>query len=189
MVEQSTNCITDQEGGMNLGLLALRVIVGLLFIGHGTQKLFGWFGGPGLETTGGFFEQLGLPHGKRQAALAGLAEAGSGLLLALGLLTPLATAMVTATMLVAVAKVHFAKGLWNTNGGYEFNLVLAAAAFAVAAIGAGKWSLDHLLKLHVAGTGWGLAALGAGLLAGVLALVAARFEASRRHPPVHPTAA
>lgn len=173
---------------MNLGLLALRVIVGLLFFGHGTQKLFGWFGGHGLAATGGFFEQLGLPNGKRQAAMAGLAEAGGGLLLALGLLTPLATALLTATMLVAVAKVHFSKGLWVTNGGYEYNLVLVAAAFAVAAIGAGKWSLDHVLKLHVAGAGWGLAALGAGLLAGLLALAAARLEASRHHP-AHPTAA
>src|SRR5689334_5538801 len=94
---------------MELGLLVLRVVVGLLFFGHGAQKLFGWFGGHGLAGTGGFFEQIGFPHGKRQAALAGLAEAGGGLLLALGLLTPLAAALIISVMVVAVSKVHFAK--------------------------------------------------------------------------------
>jgi putative oxidoreductase len=174
---------------MNLGLLVLRVLVGVLFFGHGAQKLFGWFGGYGLEGTGGFFESLGFPHGKRQAALAGLSEAGGGLLLALGLVTPAAAAMITAVMVVAVSKVHFAKGVWNTDGGYEYNLVLVASAFALAAVGAGKWSLDHVLSLHVAGAGWALAALGAGILGGLGAIVAARLETARREPPAHPTAA
>jgi putative oxidoreductase len=174
---------------MNLGLLVLRVIVGLLFFGHGAQKLFGWFGGYGLEGTGGFFEQIGFPHGKRQAALAGLAEAGGGLLLALGLLTPLATVLITSVMVVAVSKVHFAKGVWNTEGGFEYNLVLVAAAFAVAAIGAGDWSLDNVLNLDVAGAGWALGALGAGILGGLGALGAARLETARHQPPGQPTAA
>ncbi len=174
---------------MNLGLLVLRVIVGLLFFGHGAQKLFGWFGGYGLQGTGGFFEQLGFPHGKRQAALAGLAEAGGGLLLALGLLTPVAAALITSVMVVAVSKVHFAKGVWNTDGGYEYNLVLVAAAFALAAVGAGDWSLDNVLNLHVAGTGWALGALGAGILGGLSAIVGARLETSRHQPPGQPTAA
>jgi putative oxidoreductase len=174
---------------MNLGLLVLRLIVGLLFFGHGAQKLFGWFGGYGLEGTGGFFESMGFPHGKRQAALAGLSEAGGGLLLALGLLTPLATALITAVMVVAVSKVHFAKGVWNTEGGYEYNLVLVATAFALAAVGAGSWSLDNVLNLDVAGTGWALAALGAGILGGLGALGAARLETSRHQPPGQPTTA
>src|SRR3954447_22614299 len=174
---------------MNLGLLVLRVVVGLLFFGHGAQKLFGWFGGYGLAGTGGFFEQIGFPHGKRQAAIAGLSEGGGGLLLALGLLTPLAAAMITAVMVVAVSKVHFAKGVWNTEGGYEYNLVLVAAAFAAAAIGAGDWSLDNVLNLDVAGAGWGLAALGAGILAGLGALAAAKLETSRHQAPSRPTAA
>jgi putative oxidoreductase len=174
---------------MELGLLVLRVVVGLLFFGHGAQKLFGWFGGYGLAGTGGFFEQIGFPHGKRQAALAGLAEAGGGILLALGLITPVAAALIISVMVVAVSKVHFAKGVWNQDGGFEYNLVLAASAFAVTAIGAGKWSLDNVLNLDVAGTGWALAALGAGILAGVGALVAARLELARQHRPGHPTTA
>jgi putative oxidoreductase len=174
---------------MNLGLLVLRVVIGLLFFGHGAQKLFGWFGGYGLAGTGGFFEQMGFPHGKRQAALAGLAEAGDGILLALGLLTPLAAALIISVMVVAVSKVHFAKGVWNQDGGFEYNAVLAAAAFAVTAIGAGNWSLDNVLNLDVAGAGWALAALGAGILAGIGALVAARLETSRHQPPGQPTAA
>jgi putative oxidoreductase len=174
---------------MNLGLLVLRVVVGLLFFGHGAQKLFGWFGGYGLEGTGGFFEQIGFPHGKRQAALAGLSEAVGGLLLALGLLTPLAAAMITAVMLVAVSKVHWAKGVWSQDGGFEYNLVLVIAAFAVTAIGAGDWSLDNVLNLDVAGAGWALAAIGAGILGGIGALVAAKLETSRHQPPGEPTAA
>jgi putative oxidoreductase len=174
---------------MELGLLVLRIVVGLLFFGHGAQKLFGWFGGHGLQGTGGFFEQMGFPHGKRQAALAGLAEAGGGLLLALGLLTPLAAALIISVMVVAVSKVHFAKGVWNQDGGFEYNLVLVASAFALTAVGAGKWSLDNVLNLDVSGTGWALIALGAGILAGIGALVAARLETSRHTPPGQPTAA
>jgi putative oxidoreductase len=174
---------------MELGLLVLRVVIGALFFGHGAQKLFGWFGGYGLAGTGGFFEQIGFPHGKRQAALAGLAEAGGGVLLALGLLTPLAAALITSVMVVAVSKVHFAKGVWNQDGGFEYNLVLVAAAFALAAVGAGSWSLDNVLNLDVAGTGWALAALGAGVLGGLGALLGAKLETSRHQPPGQPTTA
>jgi putative oxidoreductase len=174
---------------MSLGLLVLRVVVGLLFFGHGAQKLFGWWGGHGLQGTGGFFESIGFPNGKRQALFAGLAEAGGGLLLALGLLTPLAAALITAVMVVAVSKVHFAKGIWVTEGGFEYNLVLVAAAFAVAAVGAGNWSLDHVLSLHVAGAGWALGALAAGILGGLVPLAEARLHASRQGGPAHPSAA
>ena len=104
---------------MELGLLVLRVVVGLLFFGHGAQKLFGWYGGHGLSGTGQFFESMGFPQGKRQAFTAGLFEAGGGLLIALGLVTPFAAAALIAVMLVAVVKVHFAKGPWATEGGYE----------------------------------------------------------------------
>src|SRR5256885_16725742 len=86
---------------MELGLLVLRVVVGLLFFGHGAQKLFGWYGGHRLAGTGQFFESMGLPQGKRQAFLAGLFEAGGGLLIALGLVTPFAAAAVIAGMPVA----------------------------------------------------------------------------------------
>ena len=118
---------------MNLGLLALRLVVGLLFAGHGAQKLFGSFGGHGLKGTAGFFEAIGLKPGRVHASAAGVLEFGGGILLALGLLTPLASAMLIAVMTAAVITVHGPKGIWSTNGGYEYNLVLGAVAFAVAA--------------------------------------------------------
>ena len=167
---------------MNLGLLVIRLVVGLLFVGHGTQKLFGWFGGHGREGTGQFFDALGLRPGRHHALAAGVAEAGGGLLLALGLVTPLAAAAITAVMTTAILTVHGAKGIWNSNGGFEFNLVLLAAAFAITGVGAGAWSLDHALSLDVAGTGWALAELGAGLLGAAGAVVTGRLVASRRGP-------
>jgi putative oxidoreductase len=170
---------------MNLGLLILRIVIGLLFFGHGAQKLFGWFGGHGLSGTGQFFESMGFPQGKRQAFTAGFFEAAGGLLVALGLVTPFAAAALIAVMTVAVIKVHFAKGPWNADGGYEYNAVLVAAVFALAGVGAGKWSLDHALDLNVHGTGWALAALGAGILGGLLPLAEARLaklRADRTHP-------
>ena len=167
---------------MNIGLLVIRVVVGLLFVGHGTQKLFGWFGGHGREGTGQFFEALGLRPGRHHALAAGVAEAGGGLLLALGLVTPLAAAAITAVMTVAILTVHGAKGIWNSNGGFEFNLVLIASVFAITGVGAGAWSLDHALSLDVAGTGWAFAELGAGLLGAVGAVVGGRLASSRHRP-------
>jgi len=173
---------------MSVGLLVLRVVVGLLFFGHGAQKLFGWFGGHGLAGTGQFFESMGFPQGKRQAFLAGFFEAAGGLLIALGLVTPFAAAALIAVMTVAVLKVHLAKGVWSSNGGFEYNAVLAAVAFALAGVGAGNWSLDHAIGLDVHGVAWALGALGAGILGGLLPLAEARLAAARAGG-AHPTAA
>jgi putative oxidoreductase len=148
---------------MKLGLAVVRVVVGLLFFGHGAQKLFGWFGGHGLEGTAGFFDQIGLKPGKRTALAAGAGETGGGALLALGFLTPLAAASIIGVMTQAVRTVHGSKGPWNQDGGWEYNAVLAAAAFAVADAGPGEWSLDHALGLKLKGPVWALAALGAGV--------------------------
>ena len=167
---------------MNLALLVLRVVVGLLFAGHGAQKLFGAFGGHGLKGTAGFFENIGLRPGSRHALGAGLAEFGGGLLLALGLVTPLAAAAIIAVMTAAVLTVHGSNGPWVTNNGFEYNLVLAAVAFALAGVGAGAWSLDHALSLDVSGTGWALLALAAGVLGGLGAVLSGRLAAQeRRH--------
>src|SRR5262249_39335331 len=107
---------------MNIGILLLRLAVGLTLSVHGSQKLFRWFGGPGLNSTGQSFEErLGFRPGRRHALLAGLGEAGGGLLLALGLLTPLGTAAVISVMMVAVFSVHIQKGFFVHNGGYEYN--------------------------------------------------------------------
>ena len=150
--------------GMGLGITALRAVVGTLFMGHGLQKLAGWFGGHGLAATGGAFEGMGLRPGKAYAAAAGASEAGGGLLLATGLLTPIGASAVTGAMTVAVSKVHADKGVWVTGGGYEYNLVLIAAAFAVTADGPGRLSLDERLGIHASGPAWALAQLAAGVL-------------------------
>ena len=115
---------------MGLGRLLLRIVIGGFFIGHGTQKLFGWFGGGGLDATGEGFEAIGLAPGRRNALVAGLAESGSGTLLALGLATPLAEATLISVMLTAIRTLHWKKGPWATNGGYEYNVVLISARAA-----------------------------------------------------------
>lgn len=129
-----------------LGLLLVRLVVGLLFIGHGVQKLFGWFGGYGPKGTGGWMESVGIKPGVVMAVLAGLMELLGGVLFAVGLLTPLAAVLIAATMLGAIVKVHGPNGLWSTANGYEYQLVLLVVAIGVALTGAGAYSLDALLK-------------------------------------------
>ncbi|WP_123039478.1 DoxX family protein [Cohnella candidum] len=129
---------------MEWGLLIIRVIVGLLFAGHAMQKLAGWFGGYGIAGTGGFFESIGLKPGRAMALMAGLAELAGGLLFALGFLTPAGAALIVLTMVMAIVKVHGKNGLWVTQNGYEYNLVLLAIAVAVALTGPGDLSLDAL---------------------------------------------
>jgi putative oxidoreductase len=149
---------------MDLGRLALRGIVGPLFVGHGTQKLFGWFGGHGIEGTSGFFEQLGLRPGMRHATAAGWSEAAGGALLTLGALTPLAQAMITGTMVTAIRKVHAQHGPWVTANGYEYNLTLIALSAALTETGPGRPSVDSaLFGDGLKGKGWALAALAAGV--------------------------
>ncbi|MDT4946023.1 MAG: putative oxidoreductase [Pseudonocardiales bacterium] len=131
---------------MTVGLLVIRIGLGLLLIGHGAQKLFGWFGGPGLAGAGAFFESVGYRPGRRMAALAGLAEVTAGGLLALGLLTPLGAAIAVGVMLAA-AVVHAPNGLWSTGGGYELPASYALTATGLAFTGPGRISVDHLLGL------------------------------------------
>jgi putative oxidoreductase len=141
------------------GLLIIRALLGLLLFAHGTQKLFGWFGGHGLDGTGGFFEQVGHRPGRAMAAMAGLSEAGGGTLLLLGLLTPLGVAMVVGVMTVAAVSVHGSNGLWATNGGYELPLSYAVIAAGLGFTGPGSFSVDHALGLDLSGWGWGLLAI------------------------------
>ncbi|PLS02522.1 DoxX family protein [Neobacillus cucumis] len=130
---------------INIGLLIIRLVVGLLFVGHGAQKLFGWFGGYGLKGTGGWFESIGMKPGVTMALFAGLAELIGGILFTLGLLTPLAGIMIAGTMIMAIVKVHAANGIWSTSNGYEYNLTLLAVAIGIALIGPGKYALDAFL--------------------------------------------
>ncbi|MGH2867516.1 MAG: DoxX family protein [Solirubrobacteraceae bacterium] len=149
---------------MNLGRLILRLAVGGFFVGHGTQKLFGWFGGHGLEGTGQFFENLGLRPGKRHALAAGAAEAGGGALFALGAATPLAASVLTATMLTAINRVHLSKGPWAADGGYEYNVVLIAAALALAETGPGSPSVDSARGSKAYGPKWAAIAVLLGVI-------------------------
>lgn len=164
---------------MDLGPFMLHVVVGLFFVGHGAQKLFGSFGGHGLEGTAGFFESLGLKPGRLHATAAGFNEFVGGALLALGLFTPFAAALIVATMVAAIATAHRGKGPWATEGGWELNVTYAVAAVALAGAGAGDWSLDAAFDLDLVGTGWALGALGAGLLGGLGAVAQGRLAARR----------
>lgn len=175
---------------MEIALLALRLVVGLGFAAHGAQKLFGAFGGYGLEGTAGFFEQIGLRPGRVHAATAGTIELFGGLLIAVGLVTPFAAAALIAVMVAATITVHLQHGFFAANNGYELNLVLAAAAFALAGIGAGEWSIDHTLGLNLDGTAWALAALGVGALGGLGAVFSGRLirrESGHGEPHPSPT--
>lgn len=171
----------------NFGRLLLRLSIGGFFFGHGTQKLFGWFGGHGLAGTAGFFEQLGMRPGKRNALAAGIAEAGGGAAIAAGAATPLAASALTATMLTAIHRVHLTKGPWVTNGGYEYNVVLIAAVLALVDAGPGGLSVDAARgKVHDGGA-WTLAALLAGIAGATGAHLLA--EAAPKPEPVPEPAA
>src|SRR3712207_6385285 len=154
---------------MDVGRVALRGIVGPLFIGHGTQKLFGWFGGYGPEATGGAFESMGLRPGKRHAMAAGVAETAGGALLTLGALTPVAAATITGVMATAIRKAHMKNGPWVTNGGWEYNAALIALSMALAETGPGRPSVDDARFPNLHGARWALLALAAGAAGSYLA--------------------
>jgi putative oxidoreductase len=153
---------------IEVAVLILRVVVGLLFMGHGAGKLFGWFAGFGLDGTGEYFESLGYRRGRRLALLAGLTEVGAGAAFAAGLLTPVAAAGLVGLMISAAVAAHGEQGLWSENEGYEYPLVLIVVALAVTLAGPGAYSIDAALGLPLEGAGWtafsaalgGIAALG-----------------------------
>ncbi len=150
---------------MGIWRLFLRLWIGALLIGHGTQKLFGWFGGKGIDATAETFEQLGLRPGRVNAIAAGVAEAGGGTLLATGVETPLAASLVTATMFTAIERVHRRKGPWVTNGGYEYPGVIIALVLALVETGPGKLSLGRTARR---GPDWAAAAFAGGALGAFL---------------------
>jgi putative oxidoreductase len=170
---------------MDIALLVLRVVVGLFFAGHGAQKLFGAFGGHGIAGTAGFFDSIGMRPGRRHAIAAGTAEFAGGLLLILGLATPLAAVLIISVMIVAVATVHAGNGPWVTDSGWEYNAVLIAIAFALTGAGPGEVSLDDAIGWmpDITGTGWAFGALGVGLLGALGALGSARAATGRGTAP------
>jgi putative oxidoreductase len=133
---------------MDQALLLLRLVFGLSMAAHGSQKLFGWFGGHGLAGTGGFLEGLGFRPGRLFALAAGLSEAGGGVLTALGLLGPIGPALIVAPMIVAMVTVHWSHGFFKTGNGIELTLLYAVAAVAIALAGPGRFSADAILGLH-----------------------------------------
>jgi putative oxidoreductase len=161
---------------MAIGLLILRVLVGALFIGHGTQKLFGWFGGQGIDGAAGFMESVGYRYGRKAAVLAGVTETVSGALLVFGFLTPLAVAGIIGVMLNATVTAHWRKGLWNAKGGFELPLVYAAVVSALGFTGSGRISIDGVLDLGLRGGWFGMGALLMGVVAGMVALSLRRPE-------------
>jgi putative oxidoreductase len=135
---------------MDIALLILRVVVGLLLVGHGSQKLFGWFGGPGLKGTAGFLGgMLGFRPATPWAWASALAETLGGLGLLLGFLNPLGSLGIAASMLTAIGSVHWGKGPWATNGGWELPLTNLAAVVAVGLIGPGRYSVDSALGISL----------------------------------------
>src|SRR3954466_7592374 len=159
---------------MSVGRLVERGVIGGLFIGHGTQKLFGWFGGPGRAGTEGMMTALQMHPAKANALAAGLTETAGGALLAAGLATPVAAAALTGVMATAIKKVHLPNGPWAANGGWEYNAVLIAAVTALAETGPGDLSLDHALGLELRGTKWALASLGVGVATAALTMALGR---------------
>jgi putative oxidoreductase len=154
---------------MDLGKTTVRGVVGPLFMGHGAQKLWGTFGGHGVEGTGGFFESLGLRPGERHAKAAGVAEFAGGALMTAGALTPVASTLISSTMITAIRKVHAKQGPWVSEGGWEYNAVLLAVATALASNGPGSPSVDAALFPRMHGKRWAIASLVAAAAGSALA--------------------
>lgn len=156
-------------GAPAIGMLLLRVLVGVPFSLHGFQKLFGWFGGGGIDGTAGWFRSLGFGNGRVAAVVAGASEVAGGLGLALGLLTPLAAAAMIGAMTTAGFVNNAEGGFWSVRKGWELNGYLVVVATAVAITGPGRISLDHALGLGaLSGVVPGLLALAVGLIGGWL---------------------
>lgn len=131
------------------GILILRLVIGLTVAAHGAQKLFGWWGGPGMKGWTGAMNRMRIRPAAPWAWMSALAEFAGGLGLALGFLNPLASFAIAGSMIVAIALVHLPKGFFIGKGGYEYNLAILAAAAAVALTGPGAYSLDGALRIHL----------------------------------------
>jgi putative oxidoreductase len=158
------------------GLLLLRLFVGLLFAGHGAQKLFGWFGGGGPQGTAAFFASIGYRAPAAMAVLAGISEFGGGLLLATGLLTPVAALLLANMMLNAIATVVWPKGFF---GGYEFELTLLIVVIALTATGPGELSLDDAIGWadNITGIAWASLVLAAAIVVSLITTTLGRGSA------------
>jgi putative oxidoreductase len=172
---------------MEIGRLAARAVIGGLFIGHGTQKLFGWFGGPGLSGTEQMMGALEMRPTKANAIAAGVSETAGGALLVLGAATPAAAASLIGTMATAIHKVHRPNGPWVAQGGWEYNAVLIAALTALIDAGPGDLSVDALAGRDEWGPAWALGGLAVGGAAAALAVTLGRRGASSSDTAPSPT--
>lgn len=166
---------------MDAGLLVGRVVFGLLMAAHGAQKLFGWFGGYGLQGTAGFLESLGYRPGRAYAAAAAVTEILGGILIAVGLFGPIGPALIVSVMIVAAVTVHWPHGIFAASNGIELPLLYGAAAAALALTGPGRFSLDSLVDLApVFSTAFNWLALAAGFAGGLVNLALRRAPAAVR---------
>jgi putative oxidoreductase len=163
---------------MQIGRLAARAVIGGLFVGHGTQKLFGWFGGPGLEGTEQMMGALDMRPTRANALAAGISETAGGALVVLGAATPAAAASLIGTMATAIQKVHKSNGPWAAQGGWEYNAVLIAALAALIDAGPGDVSVDARFGREEWGPGWAASGLALGLAASALAIAMGRRGSS-----------
>jgi len=164
---------------VSLGLLVLRLVVGLVIAAHGSQKLFGWFGGPGLTGTTGWLSGMRLRPAKVWAIMAGVSEFGGGLLLALGLLSPLGSLGIASAMLMAIILAHWPR-FWAMDGGFEYPLLNLAAALALAITGPGRYALDSAIGIALPAP--------ATLIAGLVLVVLGIATALASRVPEHGTA-
>jgi putative oxidoreductase len=168
---------------MEIGRLAARVVIGGLFIGHGTQKLFGWFGGPGLAGTEEMMGALEMRPTRPNALAAGVSETAGGALLVAGAATPLAASTLIGTMVTAIRKVHQPKGVWAAQGGWEYNAVLIAALVALIDAGPGDLSVDAALGRKEWGAGWAVGGLAVGAAASAAAIALGRQGVTTQATP------
>jgi putative oxidoreductase len=161
---------------VTVGLLVLRLVLGLVLAAHGTQKLLGWFGGPGIDGFAETLERLGVRPGRTWAIISGAVELGGGLLVAGGLLTPVAALFLAGDLLVAILTIHLSRGFWNRDGGFEFPLSLIGGLIALSLVGPGPASVDHAIGLTLPEPASWLAIVIVVLLGVVAAVAAGRLQ-------------
>jgi putative oxidoreductase len=161
---------------LTAGLLVLRLVLGLTMAAHGAQKVFGWFDGPGLTGFGATLERLGVRPGRTWAIVSAGVELGGGLLVAVGLLTPVAALFLAGNLLVAILTAHLAQGFWNHDGGFEFPLALLGGLVALSLAGPGAASLDSLIRLALPEPATWLAIVIVVLLGVIAAAASARVQ-------------